>query len=51
MMLRRKAPESMCAKAYKSGHFLSQELSAEIGDSVGRGWLDESQQSFISIKW
>ena len=37
----------MCAKTYKFGHFLSQELSAEIGDCLGYVWLDKSQQSFI----
>ena len=41
----------MCAKTYKSGHFLSQELSAEIGDCLSRGWLDKSQQCVVSIKY
>ncbi|MFH4351827.1 hypothetical protein WAJ70_22325, partial [Acinetobacter baumannii] len=40
----------MCAKTYKAGHFLSQELSAEIGDCLGRGWLDKSQQSSFLFK-
>ena len=41
----------MYARAYKFGCFLSQELSAEIGDCLSRGWLDKSQQCVILIKY
>jgi hypothetical protein len=40
----RKIPKSMCAQAYKIGEFLSQELSAEIGDYLSKRWLDKSEK-------
>ena len=38
----RKIPKSMCAQAYKIGYFLSQELSAEIGDDLSPEWVDNT---------
>ena len=47
----RKIPKSMCAQAYKIGEFLSQELSAEIGDSFGMGRIDKPEKNDNLIKY
>ena len=47
----RKIPKFMCAQAYKIGGFLSQELSAEIGDSFGMGRIDKPEKNDNLIKY
>ncbi|MEQ1312681.1 MULTISPECIES: hypothetical protein [unclassified Acinetobacter] len=47
----RKIPKFMCAQAYKIGGFLSQELSAEIGDNLSQRWLDNAEKNDKLIKY
>jgi len=47
----RKIPKSMCAQAYKIGEFLSQELSAEIGDNLSQRCVDNAEKNEKLIKY
>ncbi|MGX9606717.1 MULTISPECIES: hypothetical protein [unclassified Acinetobacter] len=46
----RKTPKFMCAQAYKIGEFLSQELSAEIGDNLSQRCVDNAEKNDKLIK-
>jgi hypothetical protein len=46
----RKVPKLLCAQAYKIGYFLSQDLSAEIGDSFGMGRIDKPEKNDKLVK-
>jgi len=50
MMNIRKIPKLTCAQAYKIGWFLSQELSAEIGNNLKVCCIDNSEKRDVFIK-